>query len=62
MWVGSLRSLPLGSIPYYGSPRFNNSKMDLVSDDAMECLEDRCSSWGPKTDQYRERLAAVQLA
>jgi len=50
MWDGSLKSPPLGSIPCYGSPEFNSSEMDLVSDDAVECLEDRCSSLGPKID------------
>jgi len=44
MWIGSLRSPPLGSIPFYRSPRFSSSEMDLVSYDAMDCLEDRCSS------------------
>ena len=62
MWAGFLRSPPLGSIPRYGSPRFSSSKMDLVSDDAVECLEDRCSSLGPKTDQRRARLEAVQMS
>jgi len=62
MWAGSLRSPPLGSIPCYGSPKFSSSEMDLISDDVVECLEDRCSSWGPETDQRRTRLAAVQLA
>ena len=60
MWAGSLKSQPLKSIPCYGSLRFSSSEMDLVSDDAMECLEDRCSSWGPETDQCRARLVAVQ--
>jgi len=41
MWAlaGSLRSPPLGSIPCYGSPRFNSRKMDLASGDAVDCLE-----------------------
>jgi len=59
MWAGSLRSPPPGSIPCYGSPRFSSSEMDLALDDAVECLEEKCSSWKPTTDQYRERLAAV---
>jgi len=49
MWAGSLTSPPLGPIPCYGGPRFSSSKMDLVSDDAIECLEDRCSSLGLET-------------
>ena len=60
MWAGSLRSPPPGSVPCYGSRRFSGSEMDLVSDDAVDCLEDRCSSLGPETDQRRARLAAVQ--
>jgi len=53
MWTGSLRNPPLGSIPCYGSPRFNSRKMDLVSNDVVECLEDRCSDLGLETYQRR---------
>ena len=59
MWAGSLRSTPLGSIPCYGNPKFSSREMDLVSDDAVECLEDRCSGLGPETDQHKARLASV---
>ena len=55
-----MRSPPIGSIPCNDSPRFNSSEMGLVSDDAVECLEDRCSICGPEIDQRRARLAAVQ--
>ena len=61
-WVGSLRSPPPRSIPSYRSIRFSSSEMDLVSDDVVECLEGRYSSWRPEIDQLRARLAAVKLA
>lgn len=61
-WARSLGSPALGSIPCYESPRFSNSEMDLLSDNAVECLEDKCNSWGPEDDQHRARLAVVQLA
>ena len=61
MWAGSLRSPPLGSIPCYDSSRFSSSEMDLVSDDVMECLEEKCNGLGPKTDQHKARLVAMQL-
>jgi len=59
MWARSLRILHLGLIPCYRSPRFSNNEMDLVSYDAVDFLEDRCSSRRPKTNQRRARLAAM---
>ena len=60
MRARSLRSPPLRSIPCYGSRRFSSSEMDLVSDDAVDCLEDRCSSPRPRANQRRAKLETVQ--
>lgn len=62
MWAGPLRNASLGSTPYYRSPRFRSSKMELVLDDAVVWLESRYSNVRSDIDNNRARLATVQMA